>query len=87
MSTGIQSQFHAWIRALPKTTVATGLMLLAIRSQDDQMLAAIAVYLSRDFGATAFADWLIDDLEPLLTEVECRWMYSQIHCHGGKSDG
>lgn len=74
----LESQFHAWIQAMPKTSVAIGLFLLAARTRNSEMFAATAVYLSRDFGGCAFGEWMVEELEPLLTPDEYAWIWSQI---------
>lgn len=69
------TEFRAFLCSHPATSVAKGLILLACRTSDEQLFSATVAYFSRDFGTDYLADWLIDEVEPILTPEEQNWVW------------
>lgn len=72
-------QLTAWLESLPARDTSTAMILLACRRKDEALLSGTMVYFCRQFGVDYWTNLLCDEIEPLLTSKEFRWLWNTVN--------
>jgi hypothetical protein len=75
-----EHQFRAYLSVMPSCDALAGLILLACRKQDKELLTRSWCYFSKEFGISYFSETYHGEIEPLLTIEEQQWIWALTGC-------
>ena len=74
-----ETQFNLFLLSFSSSTTAIALILLACRIQDSIIFRNTSAYFTKDFGSEFYIRLIMDDVVPLLTIDEQKWMWNLIN--------
>ena len=74
-----ETQFNLFLLSFSSSTTAIALILLACRTQDSIIFRNTSAYFTKDFGSEFYIRLIMDDVVPLLTINEQKWMWNLIN--------
>ena len=74
-----ETQFNLFLLSFSSSTTAITLILLACRTQDSIIFRNTSAYFTKDFGSEFYIRLIMDDVVPLLTIDEQKWMSNLIN--------
>ena len=74
-----ETQFNLFLLSFSSSRTAIALILLACRTQDSIIFRNTSAYFTKDFGSEFYIRLIMDDVVPLLTIDEKKWMWNLIN--------